>query len=94
MTKYGPGRVSGWVPGIALPTPPSRPIPRVHLPPPHSALATGAAQYPGLNSAVGLISVEQLTLGTHFSGSRGMTEVYNLVEVGNPDDHIYIPGTD
>ena len=55
-------------------------------------------QLPGpvwrLNSAVGLISVEQLSLSTQFSGFRGMTEVYNVAEAGNPDDHLYIVGFD
>ena len=37
----------------------------------------------GANSAVGLKSVDQLTLGLRFSDIRGMTEVYNLSEIGN-----------
>ena len=41
---------------------------------------------------MGLKSVEQLTLDGLFSGFRGITEVYNLVELGNPDDHYVIPG--
>ena len=44
--------------------------------------------------AVGLISVEQLTLGHHFSGFKGITEVYNVDIAGNPDDHKSIPRTD
>ena len=35
------------------------------------------------NSAVGLKSVDQLTLVVLFSGLRGMTEVYNLATAGN-----------
>ena len=41
----------------------------------------------GLNIVVGLKSVAQLTLGVHFSGFQGMTEVYNLYIAGNPNDH-------
>ena len=48
----------------------------------------------GYNMAVGLISVGQLTLEGHFSGSRGITEVYNVVKAGNANDHNVIPGTD
>ena len=43
---------------------------------------------------VGLKSVRQLSLYVHFSGFIGMTEVYNLLSVGNPDDHKGIPGFD
>ena len=43
---------------------------------------------------VGLISVEQLTLDAQISDIRGMTEVYNLVRIRNPDDHFSISGTD
>ena len=43
---------------------------------------------------VGLILVAQLTLDDHFSGFRGITEVYNLLDVGNPNDHIVIPGNE
>ena len=42
--------------------------------------------------AVGLISVHQLSLDGHFSGFEGITEVYNLLTVGNPNDHKYILG--
>ena len=51
-------------------------------------------QSPGPNSAMGLISVDQLSLYVLFSGSEGMTEVYNLSKLGNPNDHFVIPGTD
>ena len=37
----------------------------------------------GVNSAVGLKSVAQLTLWVHFSDLRTITEVYNLLEIGN-----------
>ena len=44
--------------------------------------------------AVGLISVEQLTLRPEISGSGGMTEVYNLVGIGRIINHLLIPGTE
>ena len=43
---------------------------------------------------VGLISVDQLTLVVLFSGSRGMTEVYNLLITGRINNHLYIPGNE
>ena len=46
-----------------------------------------------LNIGVGLKSVEQLTLGTQISDIRGMTELYNVLRAGNPNDHKSIPGT-
>ena len=46
-----------------------------------------AAVYSQLNMAVGLKSVAQLSLSIHFSGFEGMTEVYNLVRIDNPNDH-------
>ena len=77
--KYG---VLGWYglgTGIApLRHPPDTP-PRVH--PLHHGHHTTAArvQSRGLKEAVGLRSVEQLTLSAHISGFTGITEVYNLV---------------
>ena len=44
--------------------------------------------------AVGLISVEQLSLYDHFSGFTGITEVYNVARAGNANDQKYIPGTE
>ena len=46
------------------------------------------------NMAVGLKSVEQLTLGAGFSGFPGITEVYNLLVAGIPNDHKCIPSID
>ena len=43
---------------------------------------------------VGLRSVEQLSLCAQISDSRGITEVYNVVELGNPNDHNVIPGNE
>ena len=48
----------------------------------------------GANSAVGLKSVDQLSLGTQISDIRDMTEVYNVATAGNPNDHKYILGND
>ena len=78
MLNMGPGMVYGWVPGIALPATLPPPLPRVHLPP--TALAGTAASAPRAryNMVVGLKSVGQLTLDVHFSGFKGITEVYNL----------------
>ena len=41
---------------------------------------------------VGLNTVEQLSLSVHFSGLLGITEGYNLVEVGRIINHLGIPG--
>ena len=55
---------------------------------------TGARAWPAeYKVAVGLISVHQLSLDDRFSGSQGITEVYNLVEVGRINNHSSIPGT-
>ena len=48
---------------------------------------TGAGTYGEVNSVVGLKSVQQLTLSGQIWDIRGMTEVYNLLTVGNPNDH-------
>ena len=42
---------------------------------------------------VGLISVDQLSLSLQISGFQGITEVYNVVKAGNPNDHKFILGT-
>ena len=44
--------------------------------------------------AVGLISVGQLSLSEHFSGSRVMTEVYNLSDIGRINNHSFIAGNE
>ena len=46
----------------------------------------------GRNSAVGLISVAQLTLGAQISGFHSITEVYNLVRIRRITNHSFIPG--
>ena len=43
--------------------------------------------------AVGLKSVDQLTLYASISDIRGITEGYNLRIAGNPNDQFFIPGT-
>ena len=91
----GPGRVY-WV-GYRY-SPPRHPV--LHHPgytsPPPSRLAwpDRSVQRSGQlsNMVVGLISVAQLSLSVHFSGFRTITEVYNLVDTGNPNDHKGIPG--
>ena len=67
-----------------------------YTPPPTTAAdvihAPTAVLYGGVNSAVGLRSVGQLSLSARFSGSKGMTEVYNLVEIDRITNHLGIPG--
>ena len=46
---------------------------------------TGAAALS--NMVVGLKSVARLSLSAEISGSRGITEVYNLIRIDNPNDH-------
>ena len=80
--KYGV-RGGAWVvPGIAPPG-----TTRPHHPgytPPHPDSQyryrrhRRTGQYRGVNMAVGLRSVDQLTLRREISDIRGMTEVYNL----------------
>ena len=96
MTKYGSWRVPGLVPGI-VPLQPTHPVPHPgYTPVPHPGHgSTGVWCYggaDGLNSAVGLISVAQLSLSGHISGFPGFTEVYNLVETGRINNHLFIPG--
>ena len=78
---------------------PSRPTPVPHHPgytplPGSPARRHGLGGVGELNSVVGLISVEQLSLGHHFSVFWGMTEVYNLLRIGRISNHLSIPGTD
>ena len=69
------------LPTTQLPTTPGTPLPPQYMP--YVARAVSQTQ----NSAVGLISVDQLSLVSRFSGFLGMTEVYNLSDVGIPNDH-------
>ena len=87
MTKYGSWEGTRVVPGIA----PSRypPSPTPGTPPPGSS-STGTLPHGhdgGVNMVVGLIMVAQLTLSAQISGFQGITEVYNLVDVGIINNH-------
>ena len=90
----GPGLAG---PGYRYSTPPAHPS--YHHPgytPPTTVIAVHG---PGMQSrevkvVVGLISVEQLSLSALISGFWGITEVYNLLRIGNPNDHKLIPGID
>ena len=90
IAKYGSQGWSGGVPGIALlvptqlPTVPHHPGYTPALHPGHGSTGVRCTVHVrGLNMAVGLRSVDQLTLRSHFSRLRGMTEVYNLVRIDN-----------
>ena len=80
--------------GIALPADPPVPTtPGTPLPPGRCA-KRAVRPWARLNSVVGLKSVGQLSLGTQISGFPGMTEVYNVIKAGNPNDQKLIPGND
>ena len=81
-TRYSPPRHHP-----AIPHPGYTPLP--HL----AVYRAPHRPYTEVKEAVGLRSVAQLSLYDHFSGSRGMTEGYNLRIAGNPNDHKSIPGT-
>ena len=84
--KYGVLEGVLVVPGIALPAHPSPPHPGYTSPLPaghHDRCYRSRRRTRGLNIAVGLKSVAQLSLCAHFSLLRGITEVYNLVKVDN-----------
>ena len=76
------------------PSPPRYPHPGYTPPCRYSVIIRYTGQCGQSNSAVGLKSVGQLTLRVHFSDFRGITEVYNLLDAGDPNDHNVIPGTD
>ena len=89
---------TGWVPGIApLPVHPVRTTPGT--PPRHPWYTAVMVTVPhsharGLNMVMGLRSVDQLSLDARFSGSQGMTEVYNLSIAGIINNHLLIPGNE
>ena len=85
-TRYSPPQ---YPPDPHTPGTPSPTMPVVLM---TSVLPRGAAARK--NSVVGLISVQQLSLSTQISGSRGITEGYNLVRIGIPNDHKSIPGNE
>ena len=85
--------MAGWVgTGIAPPATPSPPLPRVHPPTRHRYMAPSRTRHGVHNMVVGLRSVAQLTLEVDISGSRGITEVYNLLTAGIISNHYLIPG--
>ena len=81
-----------WGTGIALPG--TLPVPHPGYTPPLPTWLPVRRAGPDMqpDSAVGLKSVAQLTLSLYISGFQGITEVYNLATVGNPNDHKCIPG--
>ena len=81
--RYSPSQVP-----TQYPTTPGTPPPPLWLP------VRRAGPDMQVKEAVGLKSVAQLSLRPHFSGFRGITEVYNLDIAGNPNDHKFIPGKD
>ena len=90
----------GWLGlGTRYSTPPSHPaIPHPGYTPAHPGVpgpARPGFAGPGTLSqeAVGLKSVDQLSLSVLFSGFRGITEGYNLLRIGRITNHLYIPGT-
>ena len=89
----GPWDGLGLGTGIALPATHPVPTPGTPLPPPRAHAVMHEAGISGLNMVVGLKSVAQLSLVTHFSGSQGITEVYNLLRIGKLINHSCIPGT-
>ena len=93
MLNMGVREGTGLGTGIALPaTLPA--IPRVHPSPlPRTASAVPGTALEQVKDAVGLRSVDQLSLYDHFSETQGMTEVYNLVRIQEINNHSFIPGT-
>ena len=91
MTKYGSWDGPAGYPGSTPPGPPwSSHHPGYTSPLPHAASAlyccrTGMSGR--VNMAVGLKSVDRLSLDVHISGSRGITEGYNLENIGRINNH-------
>ena len=93
-TEYGSWDGSWLYPGSTLQAHPG-PHPTPGTPPPtRTASAVPGTALTQTNSAVGLRSVAQLSLGTQISDNRTITEVYNLLELGNPNDHFLIAGNE
>ena len=82
----------GTHPASPSPTTPGTPSP--YRTPEHQVRYGGAVTYGGVNSAVGLKSVGQLSLSVQISGFHKMTEVYNLVEIRRINNHFHIPGNE
>ena len=95
--EYVKYRVLGWL-GTGYrysPRPPTQPYPpRVHPYPPMPLVYISVHGSAEQLMAVGLRSVDQLTLSAKISGFRGMTEVYNLVKLGRTNNHSFIPGNE
>ena len=70
-----------------LPVPTQPALPRVHPPPTRTPPRTHAAPAVVSEAGVGLKSVAQLSLSARIWDIRGITEVYNLRNVENPNDH-------
>ena len=79
----GPWEGTGWVPVCTPPRPTLVPYPGYTPPLPMHCRHAPSSRTDAKYIAVGLISVAQLTLGPVFLHLRVMTEVYNLVEIGD-----------
>ena len=85
--------MAGWVgTGIAPQAPTQLHYPGYTPPPLHRYMAPSRTRHGVAKLVVGLRSVAQLTLVVHFSGFRGITEVYNLLTAGIINNHYLIPG--
>ena len=88
----GPGMARGGYRYSPPSYPPGPHYPGYTLPPGYRYMVYGYSRAAQSNMAVGLISVAQLSLLAHFSGSGTMTEVYNLLRIGRINNHLHIPG--
>ena len=88
--RYSP---PGYPPGIPT-RPPTTPYPGYTSPRHARVLVHHPVRAVVYEEAVGLKSVAQLTLDAVISGFQGMTEVYNLVNVGRINNHYDISGND
>ena len=97
MTKYGYIEGPGLGTGIASRVPtqlPAIPYPGYTPPTARQHDRYRRVQYREVNSAVGLRSVDQLTLYAQISDIEGMTEVYNVMRIGRINNHFVIPQKD
>ena len=87
MLNMGSWEGAGCTRVVPLPAHPY-PIPRVHPSPHHGSLLHARCGHGSQdNMVVGLRSVDQLSLVRHFSGFRGITEVYNVAGAGITNNH-------
>ena len=94
---WGPGGSVGSTRYSTLPYPPSPHYPGYTPATPSSAalLATPPhGHVPDLNIAVGLKSVDQLSLSVHISRFGTITEGYNLLITGRINNHFVISGNE